>query len=88
MRIFLILLTIGLMSWVVGCATREQGSFSCDRLANAQDRADCRMSNKRLFDEYDKAQRKESISLKGAIKEDETLCYKNPRAGEKACAIN
>jgi hypothetical protein len=47
--------------------------------------ADCLAQKKQYNEEYDTLQKQRSVSLK-ELKEDDALCYKNPRPGEKACA--
>lgn len=80
------LLTVTATSLLVGCATREYGNSVCLNLTSWQDRADCQTRNKRVFDEFDKTEKKEPLSLKNAAPPDDALCYKNPAAGEKPCA--
>lgn len=48
--------------------------------------ANCPDQKKRYNEEYDTLQKEKSLSLKGALKDEAPLCYKNPRPGEKPCA--
>jgi hypothetical protein len=89
--------TISLLTLIAavltGCSVNELRSYGAQQCINlpnssAQSRADCLNQNKKYYEEYDKVQKKEPLSLKGALKDDDAICYKNPRPGEKACATN
>ncbi|MDI9334683.1 MAG: hypothetical protein QM533_09940 [Cytophagales bacterium] len=90
---FRLLLTFAFLIVCAACSTdqmRAIGESRCLDLPTAQlgDRLDCKTRNKRVFDEFEKTQKKEPASSKGALKDDDSVCYKNPQAGEKPCATN
>lgn len=89
---FIYLFALALSGLLLGCSTQQMrtiGESRCLDLPGAQlgDRLDCATRNKRVFDEFEKTQKTEPLTLKNATPEADPLCYKNPRAGEKACAI-
>ena len=80
-----------LCSLLLGCSAQQMraiGESRCLDLPGAQlgDRLDCSARNKRVFDELEKKQKTEPLSLKNTEIESDPLCYQNPRAGEKPCA--
>lgn len=90
-RRFNYLFALALSGSLLGCSTQQMrtlGESRCLDLPGAQlgDRLDCTARNKRVFDEFEKTQKAEPLSLKEATPDIDPLCFKNPRAGEKACA--
>jgi hypothetical protein len=88
---FIFLLGLVLSGLLSGCSTEQMraiGESRCLDLPGAQlgDRLDCTTRNKRVFDEFEKTKTSEPASSKKVAPEADPLCYKNPRAGEKACA--
>ncbi len=85
-------LALSLMGALTGCTAQQLAAYGEQRCLNlpsatAQSRADCFSENRRVFDEYDKIQKREPLPVKGAVPQaDDPLCYVNPSAGQKACA--
>jgi hypothetical protein len=75
---------------MLGCTSQQLRAYGAQQCLNsqaskAQSYTDCMAKNKLYYDEYDKTQKQEPLTLKGALIDNDPLCYKNPRAGEKAC---
>ena len=79
-----ILSLLALAALLTGCTHH----YGCTGSPASKERADCEAHHKRELDSFNKKQKGEPLSLKGALKDDDPLCYKNPKAGEKPCAIN
>jgi hypothetical protein len=83
MRNFLMLLTLVATGLLAGCPA-VVGTYACGGVATKAGR-DCEESRKKELDEFNKKKNGETLSLKGAL-QDDSLCHKNPAAGEKPCA--
>lgn len=74
---------LALAALLAGCS--DLSLSHCSGTAGSKERFDCEAKFKREFDTFNKTQKNESLTLKGAS-QDDALCYKNLRPGEKACA--
>ena len=86
MKTFLPLLTLIAITLLAGCS--DLSLSHCTGIAGSKERFDCEAKFQREFDAFNKKQKGESITIKGEAKEDDALCYKNPRPGEKPCAAS
>ncbi|MDI9334685.1 MAG: hypothetical protein QM533_09950 [Cytophagales bacterium] len=77
----LALIATGLLA---GCPS-VSGDYACGA-AGTKTYSDCQASRNRELAEFHKKKDGEPISLKNALKDDDSVCYKNPQAGEKPCA--
>jgi hypothetical protein len=83
MAVFFLSMAVTLLT---GCS--DLSLSHCTGIAGSKERFDCEAKFQREFDAFNKKQKGESITIKGEAKEDDALCYKNPRAGEKGCTTN
>ena len=80
--VFFLSMTVTLLT---GCS--DLSLSHCTGIAGSKERFDCEAKFKREFDAFNKKQKSESVTFKGEAKEDDSLCFKNPRSVEKACAV-
>jgi hypothetical protein len=99
MRSLLTLSAVAIMGVLSACtlkwtspdvySLRGLGEPKCQQTTSTDAmRSDCVAQIKRYHEEYDSMLNAKPVSLKGALTEDDALCYKNPSAGEKACATH